>query len=121
MQANLREKEEVITMEKAYKFVTLSLALLFLGASWAMLYLASRYLAISVQSHGVLDTRTLLDAGVGYFGLFSFGISSLAVIFAVKAGLKPNKKIFRLFKVTFFVSILFTVPMLFSVLLYLLS
>ena len=106
---------------KAYKSVLFILAWLFLCASWFSLVIAFRDFFIAVQNYGILDARTFLDAGLGYFGLLSFGLSSMAVIFSVKADCKSNQILFRLFKLTFFVSIFFLASMLFSIVVFLLS
>lgn len=116
----MQEEVGMSGVARAYKGMLLLFAWLFLWASWFGLAIASRYLVTSVQDYGILDTRTFLDAGFGYFGLLSFGMSSMAVIFSVKANFKSSPRLFRLFKVTFFVSIFFFIPILFSIVLFLL-
>jgi len=117
----MQEEVGMSGVTRTYKGILLLLAWLFLCASWFSLAIASRDFATAVQDYGILDTRTFLDAGFGYFGLLSFGMSSMAVILSVKADLKSNQKLFRLFKVTFFVSIFSLVPILFSIVSFLLS
>ncbi len=117
----MQEEVGMSGVAKTYKGVLLLLAWLFLCVSWFGLAIAFKGFVKAVQDYGILDARTFLDAGFGYFGLLSFGMSSIAVMFYVKADCKSNQKLFRLFKLTFFVSIFFIAPMLFSIVVFLLS
>jgi hypothetical protein len=121
MQENMQEKTTMNSVASTYKGMLLTLAWLLLFVSWFFLALASRDFVKAAQDYGVLDARTFLDAGFGYFGLFSFGMTSVAVMFAVKGGLKSDQKLFRFFKTTFLVNIIFLTPTLFSMVVFLLS
>ena len=117
----MQEKTTMNSVWKAYKGMLFTLAWVFLFISWFTLIIALRNFIEAAQNYGVLDARIFLDAGFGYFGLFSFGLASIAVILAAKSGLKWDQKLFRFFNATFLVSIVFLTPTLFSLVVFLLS
>lgn len=108
-------------MVTVYNRILLILAWFSLLASWFGLAAASKNFIRAIQDYGILDARTFLDAGFGYYGLISFGVASVAVLFAVQGKLKSDKRLFQIFKVTFFLSLFFLTPVLFSMLIFLMS
>lgn len=114
------QEKAVNGASRAYRGMFVTLAWLFMFASWLCLGIASRDFFTAAQDYGVLDARTFLDAGVGYFGLFSFGTASIAMIFARKGGLKSDQKSLQIFRITLWVSIVFLTPILFSMVAFLL-
>jgi hypothetical protein len=110
----MQEEKLVNTAATIYRDIVRVLAWVLLFVSWVGLGTATSYFVRAVQSYGLLDARPYLDAGLGYYGLFSFGIASLAVILAVKGGFGLSRGPFRLFKLTLVVSIFFIMPIPFS-------
>lgn len=79
--------------------------------SWLCLAIATNALIAATLAYGLFDVRVLADAEMGYFGLFSFGAAAFGVLLAKKGGLHSTEKIFRIFRVTFFVAIAYVVPL----------
>ena len=115
----MQEKVTVNRSENAMKVILRILAYALILASWFGIAAALWSFVNSLEYYGIFDRRVFIDAGLGYYGLLSFGIASSAVILAVKGGLKSNKSIFRIFKITLLVSMFFIVPMLLSMVIFL--
>jgi hypothetical protein len=113
------QEKTVNGASRAYSGMFVTLAWLFMFTSWFCLGIASKDFVTAAQDYGVLAARTFLDAGVGYFGLFSFGTASIAMIFARRGG-KLDQKSFQIFRITLLISILFLTPILFSMVAFLL-
>lgn len=121
VQKNMQEKTTLSKMSVIYKGLVSGLAWLLVFMAWIGIVAASRSFVVAAKDYGVLDTRTYLDAGLGYYGLFSFGLAAIAVLFAVKGNLKSDPRLFRFFRLTFLTSILFLIPILLSMVMFVLS
>ncbi len=117
----MQEKTTLSKMSVIYKGLVSGLAWLLVFMAWIGIVAASRSFVVAAKDYGVLDTRTYLDAGLGYYGLFSFGLAAIAVLFAVKGNLKSDPRLFRFFRLTFLTSILFLIPILLSMVMFVLS
>lgn len=117
----MQEEKSVNAATRIYEGMFRIVAWVFLFASWLGLGVAISCFFRAAQSYGILDIRAYLDAGLGYYGLFSFGLAALATIAAVKGGISIQHGILRLFKLTFFLSIFFVMPTLFSLIVALLA
>ena len=84
--------------------------LLLLGA-WLCIGLALYGFVRALIMFGPFRLDAYLDAEVGYYGWFAFGMGSLAVILAVKGCVQHTRKLFQLFNVTLIISLLGLVPM----------
>lgn len=91
------------------------LAFITLAFSWLGFVLALKDFVTAVTNQGIF--WGFISAGFGFFGLLAFGAASVALLLAVKANLKERVKVFLLFKVTLFCSLVFLVPILLSSLL----
>ena len=116
----MQEKETINSVSDIYGRLIRVLAWLLLFVTWAGLVAATKSFLGAAIEHGLFEPKTFLDAGFGYYGLFSFGLAALAVLLGAKRGIIRTRT-FKIFKVTFLVSIFFLVPVLFSVVMYLLS
>ena len=117
----MQEKTTVNAVSSLYKQFVRMLAWLLLFSSWLCLVSATKSFVTAVQEYGVLNSKTYLDAGFGYYGLFSFGLAAAGVLAAIKGNMKTNGVLFRFFKITFFASICFLAPTLFAMLTFLFS
>lgn len=97
-------------MSALFEKACLGLACIFLLGSWFAALVAIRGYFIAVERFGFLDLKPFLDSNFGFFGLFSFGMSSLAFLFSTKAGRKTEGKLVVLLKVTLFSSAFLIIP-----------
>ncbi len=74
-------------------------------ATWGFFALAVIGIGDVIDKHGLFSARVLLDARLGYFGIFSFGTASCALILAGKTNLRSKIILFRVFKITFYISL----------------
>ena len=114
----MQEKTTLGYTNKIIQAITYVLMWGLLIAAWGFLAFAALGMIDAIDKHGLLSTRVLLDARLGYYGLFSFGIAGCALALAGKTNLRSKIKLFRVFKITFFTSLAFFMPTIFSILFY---
>ncbi|MEW8069489.1 MAG: hypothetical protein AB2792_19760 [Candidatus Thiodiazotropha sp.] len=104
-----------------YRAVIIALAIVFLFASWVGMLASLLGVNDAVQEYGPIDIRVLLDAEFAYYGLFAFGTATISILLANKVNRISRFTIYRLFRINFFLSIIFLLPMLVSPIFFLLE
>ena len=117
----MQEKETIGYMKRFILAITYILMWGLLALTWSCFVLAALGMIDAIDNYGLLSLKVLMDARLGYYGLFSFGLASCAVLLANKTGLRSNIVRFRVFKVTFFISLIFFMPTIFSILIFLIA
>lgn len=92
----------------------LILAWTLLAASWFGIVAALRSFWIANREYGALSARTFLDAGFGYYGFFAFAMAAVAVLVAGRGRSASKPKWFIPFKATLLFSLVFLLPVLYS-------
>jgi hypothetical protein len=121
MQKFVQEEKTMTGIASVFRQMLVILAWAFLTTSWFGIVAALRSFVMANRDYGFLKAETFLDAGFGYYGLSAFGAAAVAVLLAARGYAGPKQRRFLLFKLTFLLSLLFLVPMLYSMVAFLVN
>lgn len=110
----------MVLISKA-KYFLLLISCVLLIFSWVSIFLSVKSGIIAIFAYRSIP-QALLDAGLGYWGLLSFGLSSIALsLLTCYKRTRGVGSLAKLLLLTFSVSFLLFLPTLFASLLYLMS
>ncbi|MDG2019086.1 MAG: hypothetical protein P8J25_06535 [Porticoccaceae bacterium] len=111
----MQQEVDKITLKRLIDITILLITYAFLLGAWIFIILAFGALFSAIRIYGISIVQIFLDLKLAFFGLFSHGLSSFALILASSFA-KSNIKLFR---ITFILGVFFLTPAFFGIIYFL--